>query len=117
MIGVTAIAVVIDRATANRISTDIADLGGSWAEVFAVWNRSDYAYLVMLAHTKKRVRLGAPLTYMAADEDALRLSLDDCCRRLIGQRCQWSLFMDKQSAAAHATREQLLIEFETEGNA
>lgn len=117
MTNIMAAAVVIDKTTAPRISKDMEELGGAWTSMFVAWQRSGYDYLVLLADTEERVRLRAPLTYMAVDEHALRQSLDDCCRRLVGKRCQWSLFMDKRSAAAHSTREQLLIEFQTEGHA
>jgi hypothetical protein len=113
----TAVAFVIDRPTAARVAGEMNDLGGAWREMFACWLKSHYSFLILLADTKERLRLRAPLTYMAVDEIALRQSLDDCCRRLVGRHCHWSLCLDKQSAAAHATREQLLIEFETEGNA
>lgn len=112
----TAVAVVIDKPTAARIAKDMTAMGGAWSQMFDVWFRSEYRYLVLLADSPERIRLKAPLTYLAADDDGLRDALDACCQRLPGVRCAWSLFIEKDSAAAVLTRTHLLLDFEPQGN-
>jgi hypothetical protein len=113
----TPVAMVIDRPTAARVAADMKELGGAWLEMFDTWRRSDMPFLVMLAHTEQRIRLRAPLTAMAVDEAALRKSLKVFCQQLIGMRCRWALCLEPGSPAEQLVRNELLLDFATEGNA
>jgi hypothetical protein len=70
-----ATAMIIDRPTAARIAADVYEFGGAWTEMFETWQRTSLPYLIMMAHTKERIRLGAPLVAMVVDDDALRAVL------------------------------------------
>jgi hypothetical protein len=114
----TPIALVIDRPTAARIAVDVKKFGGAWADMFDAWQRMNtFPYLVMLAHTKERIRQRAPLTAMAADDDALRLALKQFCAELSDVKCRWALFVEAGSAAESIAREELLLDTKTEGHA
>ena len=113
----TPTAMVIDRPTAARIGMDAKQLGGAWTEMFETWLRlSPMAYLVMMAHTKERIRLRAPLTAMAVDDDALRLVLRQFCQELDNTRCRWALFVEAGSTAEQITRQELLLDVKDGGH-
>lgn len=114
---VTPIAFVIDRAVAARVADAIEELGGAWAEAFHLWQRSHMQFLVMLAHTKRRLRLRAPLTYMAANERALAPILQTACANLDEVECRWVLCLEDGSAVDTLVRQQLLLDTKTEGRA
>ena len=112
-----AVGIVIDKSTASRIVAEMTAMGGVWGEVFDIWHRSHYVYLTLLAHTKRRLRLGAPLVFMSADDAALRSALMQACDQLDDLRCRWTLFIEKGSAAEQIVRQELLIDSTVEGNA
>lgn len=109
-------AMVIDRSTAPSIADAMNELGGAWGEMFNVWYRSGSPYLVLLAHTKKRLRLGAPLTYMVIEQAALRSTLQTVFANLHGRECRWCLFIEKGSEAEVIVRRELLADTEVEGH-
>jgi hypothetical protein len=114
----TPIAMVIDRPMAAHIAKDVHEFGGAWEEMFETWQRlSPMRYLIMMAHTDERVRKRAPLTAMAVDDDALRAVLRQCCKQLTGKKCRWALFVEAGSMAEQITRQEILIDSVTEGNA
>jgi hypothetical protein len=114
----TPIAMVIDRPMAARIAKDVHEFGGAWEEMFETWRRlSPMQYLVMLAHTKERIRKRAPLTMMAVDDDALRQVLRHCCDQLSGKQCRWALFVEHGSTAEQITRQEILTDSIAQGNA
>jgi len=109
-----AVGVIIDRPTAVQIATEVKDFGGAWTEMFEVWQRTSLPYLVMLAHTSERIRLQTPLTFMCADDDALRVALRQACG-LVDMKCRWALFVAKDSAAEQIVRRELLADSIVEG--
>jgi hypothetical protein len=113
-----ATAMVIDRPMAARIAADVKEFGGAWTEMFEAWRRlPSMAYLVMMAHTKERIRLGAPLTAMAVDDDALRIALRHFCQQLDNVKCRWVLFIESGSDAEQIARQELLRDGIAEGRA
>lgn len=110
-------AVVIDRATAARMLPEGLDgMGGAWAKSFRLWQRLDsMQYVLMLAHTKKRMRDRAPLTWMACDADALRVAMLAACDNLNDTRCRWAILMEEGTVGIALVREQLLREARMEG--
>jgi hypothetical protein len=114
----TPIAMVIDRPMGARIAKDVHEFGGAWEEMFHTWQAlSPMQYVVMLADTKERIRLRAPLTMMAVDDDALRQVLRHCCDQLAGKKCRWALFVEAGSTAEQITRAEILRDATTEGAA
>jgi hypothetical protein len=112
------IAMVIDRPMGARIAKDVHEFGGAWVEVFEMWQRvTPMQYLIMMAHTDERIRKRAPLTAMAVDDDALRQALRTFCTELTGKQCRWALFVEKGSMAEQITRQEILLDATTEGNA
>jgi hypothetical protein len=111
-------AMVIDRPMGARIAKDVHEFGGAWETVFNAWLQlPSMRYLVMMAHTNKRIRNRTPLTAMAADDDSLREALQLFCDELAGKSCQWCLFVEKGSTAEQITRRELLLDATTEGSA
>lgn len=110
-------AVVIDRATAARMLPEGLDgMGGAWAKSFRLWQRLDsMQYVAMLAHTKKRMRDRAPLTWMARDDDALRAAMRDACANLSDTSCRWAILMEEGTAGIALVRGCLLAESSMEG--
>jgi hypothetical protein len=113
------VAMVIDRPMGARIAKDVHEFGGAWETVFNAWLRlPSMQYLVMMAHTEERIRKRAPLTAMIADDDdALRMALRTFCDELVGKSCQWALFVERGSMAEQITRQELLLDATTQGNA
>jgi hypothetical protein len=111
-----ATAMIIDRPMAARIAADVKEFGGAWTEMFEAWQQlPSMAYLVMMAHTKERLRLGAPLTAMVADDDALRIALREFCQQLDNATCRWALFVERDSTAEQIARQELLLDSVPEG--
>jgi hypothetical protein len=110
-------AVVIDRVAAARMPAGLDDMGGAWAEMFRVWQRTDMEYVVMLAHTKERLRLRAPLTALARDVDGLRTAMVAMCAHLNNVKCQWVILMEEGTDGIALVRELLLMETRLEGRA
>src|SRR5579862_98738 len=115
MDALTPLGMVIDRATAPQMAPTIAQLGGAWVDMFAAWRRSQYPYLALLAHTPERHRRRAPLTCMAADEEALRVGLTRMCNELSDVACRWALCIESGSLAEQIVRETLLRDAVPEG--
>jgi hypothetical protein len=114
----TPVAMVIDRPMAARIVKDVHEFGGAWEEMFHTWQAlSPMQYVVMLADTKERIRLRAPLTAMAVDDDALRAVLRQFCNQLSGKKCRWALFVEAGSMAEQITRQEILADSITQGSA
>jgi hypothetical protein len=117
----TPIAIVIERDFAERkpksVRKCMADLGGSWPAMFELWQQTEMPYLILLAHTTERLRQGAPLTLVIKNTDVLRSSLQHCCADMQGQRCQWLLLLEKDSAAKNIAQSELLLDFAPEGSA
>jgi|SRR5581483_10000199 len=116
MNALTPLAMVIDRATAPSVADGVRECGGAWAEMFDVWYESSSPYLVMIAHTKKRLRLRAPLTYIVVNEHGLRTTMQHACRLLDHMKCRWCLFVEKQSQAEQVVRAELLTDTVVEGH-
>jgi hypothetical protein len=112
----TPIVMVIDRPSAARIAADVKALGGAWTEMFEAWQRTSLPYLAMMAHTKERLRLRAPLTAMVADDDGLRLALRHFCSHVINMKVQWALFIELGSPAEQIARQELLLDSVVEGH-
>jgi hypothetical protein len=114
----TPIAIVIDRPMAARIAKDVKEFGGAWEEMFNAWHQMKVPkYLVMMAHTSERIRKRAPLVAMVMDDDALRQTLRTFCQQLDNTKCRWALFVEAGSMAEQITRQEILIDSVTEGNA
>jgi hypothetical protein len=110
-------AFVIDRATAPKLITEFKELGGAWYEMLTTWQRLPmFPYLVLLAHTQERLRKGAPLTFMAIDDNALRKTLGTCCAQLDDIRCRWVICVEPNSTARSITTEMLLADSIVEGH-
>jgi hypothetical protein len=111
-------AMVIDRPMAARIAKDVHKFGGAWETVFKAWQRlPTMQYLIMMAHTKERMRKRAPLTAMVVDDESLREALRIMCQQLDNVDCQWMLFVEAGSAAEQITRQEILADSITQGNA
>jgi hypothetical protein len=111
------VAIVIDRATAASVADSIESMGGAWWDMFQLWQRADVPYLVMLAHTNKRIRHRAPLTWIVIDEHALRATMQTACERLTNVQCQWLLCVQPGSDGDAIVREMLLLDAAVEGRA
>jgi hypothetical protein len=111
-----ATAMIIDRPMAARIAASVKEIGGAWTEMFEAWQRMpEIPYLVMMAHTKERIRQRAPLTAMAASDDGLRDALKICCEQLDNVKCRWCLFVEAGSVAEQIARQELLLDSVPEG--
>jgi hypothetical protein len=112
-------AMVIDRTTAPIVAADVRTIGGAWAALFDAWYAAGdrVPYLVMMAHTKERLRKRAPLTAMAVTDDTLRMAMKRFCAELDGVRCEWGLCLVAGSAAEAIVREELMLDATTEGTA
>jgi hypothetical protein len=114
----TPIAMVIDRSMGARIAKDVHEFGGAWEEMFNAWHQMTVPkYLVMMAHTKERMRMRAPLVAMVMDDDGLRETLRLFCQQLDNTKCRWALFVEQGSTAEQITRQEILADSITQGNA
>jgi hypothetical protein len=113
----TPLAIVVDRPTADAARSSISALGGAWQTMFEVWERSDYRYLVLFAHTEERLRCRAPLTCLADSDDSLREGLKTFCSELDDVTCRWVLCLEPKSAADGVARGEVLGDCIVEGHA
>lgn len=111
------LALVIDRPTAEQVNKSIAELGGAWVEMFDTWRRSEYRYLVLMAHTPERLRRRAPLTLMVDTDEALRSAIQTCCLQLDGKQCRWLLCLEPKSVADDIAKAEILHDSVVEGSA
>jgi hypothetical protein len=109
---------VIDRPMGARIAKDVHEFGGAWEEMFNAWHQMTVPkYLVMMAHTKERIRKRAPLVAMVMDDEGLRETLRLFCQQLDNTQCRWALFVEHGSTAEQITRAEILRDATTEGSA
>lgn len=110
-------AIVIDRPSAERVAANIRGLGGAWTQIFDQWAATSSPYLVMMAHTHRRMRERAPLSVMVLEGNALREALRMMCRHLFQQKMEWLLCVEKGSEAERVARDELLADSIVEGHA
>jgi hypothetical protein len=113
----TPIAIVVDRSFEGRVSESIKQLGGSWIEMFDTWRHSGFKYVVMLAHTRERIRKRAPLTMLADSDDNLHTAIRNCCAQLSDVKCRWLLCVESGSSADAIVRAEVFADSIVEGRA
>jgi hypothetical protein len=78
--------------------------------------RTEYEFVVLLAHTQERIRKRAPLTYMAATDEALRSALKQACGELSDVHCRWAILVERGSDAEAVVRAEILLDAIPEGS-
>jgi hypothetical protein len=81
---------VADREHLEQLADLCVFLGGSWSAAVDAWREQPrYAYLVLLTDTPERIKRRAPEVMLAADNEALRRAIEQCCQKLNDVRCAW----------------------------
>jgi hypothetical protein len=102
------IGIVVDRRAIDDFRPAINKLGGAFVEMFEAWERLTAEYLILLAHTQKRLRFRTPLTFICVNDQALREAMRIACSRIDGLRMTWMIHLTKGSSAESIVRKELL---------
>lgn len=110
-----AVAVVLGPDTPLPTVDVLNRMGAGWRGGVRAWRELPFAYALLLADSRKRVRRLAPLALLARDTASLLEVVGQACDRMAGKTCLW--YVTDAGAAGAAVQLALAEDAATAGRA